>query len=376
MKRVRLGMAFAGMAASVAVGVALLPQARDAYALLAARDDPAELSSVQLDSALRNQPALIEKNIEAALTSGDVDLAASFVELARVRNVVLGDALTKRVHEAVTDENSTSGIAKRFAVGFITGNSDDVASLSGTVAGDLIVWGDIRDVFREGKNLAMGEEADHLILGLATAGLAVTAATYVSVGGATPLRAGLSLVKDTRKVGRLSEGLVHWAGRSAREVVDTPALQKAVASGSVLRPGETVSAIKAAFRAEKAGALVRLAKDVGRVGEKAGIKAAKDTLKIAESPKDVARAARLAEAKGGQTRAILKLFGRGALLLAAGAFNLTMWLFGALLTLFGFLSSIKAMSERLTYAWLRRKKARRLRLQAAAASPPALAIAA
>ena len=155
----------------------------------------------------------------------------------------------------------------------MTGNSDDIASLSGTVAGDLFVFGDIRDVVREGKHLAMGEDTDHLILGLATAGLAVTAATYVSVGGAVPLRAGLSLVKDTRKVGRLSEGLVTWAGRSAREVVDAPVLQKAVASGSVLRPGETISAMKAAFRAEKAGALVRLAKDVGRVGEKAGIKA-------------------------------------------------------------------------------------------------------
>ena len=30
-----------------------------------------------------------------------------------------------------------------------------------------------------------------------------------------------------------------WAGRSAREVVDAPVLQNAVASGSVLRPGET-----------------------------------------------------------------------------------------------------------------------------------------
>jgi hypothetical protein len=376
MKRVRLGLALAGMATSVAVGAALWPHARDAHALLAAREDPAELSSVQLDFALRNKPALIEENIEAALAAGDVDLAASFVDLAQAKNIALSDALSKRVREAVAEENSTSGIAKRFAVGFVTGNSDDVASLSGTVAGDLIVWGDIRDVVREGKHLAMGEETDHLILGLATAGLAVTAATYVSVGGATPIRAGLSLVKDTRKVGRLSEGLVTWAGRSAREMVDAPALQKAVASGSVLRPGETISAVKAAFRAEKAGALVRLAKDVGRVGEKAGIKAAKDTLKIAESPKDVARAARLAESSGGQTRAILKLFGRGALLLAAGAFNLTMWVFGALLTLFGFLSSIKAMTERLTYAWLRRKKARRLRLQAAAAAPPALAMAA
>ena len=132
-------------------------------------------------------------------------------------------------------------------------------------------------------------------------------------------------------------------------MVDAPMLQNAVASGSVMRPGQTMTAIKAAFRAEKAGALVRLAKDVGRVGEKAGIRAAQDTLRIAEGPKDVARAARLAESKGGQTRAILKVLGRGALLLAAGAFNLTLWVFGALLALFGLLSSIKATTERLTH---------------------------
>ena len=135
-------------------------------------------------------------------------------------------------------------------------------------------------------------------------------------GGAAPVRAGLTLVKDARKVGRLGEGLTRWAGRSAREIVDTPMLQHAVATGSVMRPGETIGAIKAAFRAEKAGGLVRLAKDVGRVGEKAGTKGALDTLRIAEGPKDVARAARLAESKGGQTRAILKLLGRGAI--AAG----------------------------------------------------------
>ena len=295
--------------------------------------------------------------------AGDPDLANSFVELARDRNIAVGEELSKRVSDAVTEANSTSHFAKRFATGLVTGNADDVAGLSGTVAGDLLVFGDIRDVVREGKHMAMGEATDHLVLGLATAGLAVTVATYVSVGGAVPVRAGLTMVKDARKVGRLGEGLTQWAGRSAR------------ASGSVLRPGATVSAIQAAFRAEKAGALVRLAKDVGRVGEKAGMRGALDTLRIAERPKDVARAARLAESKGGQTRAILKVLGRGALLLAAGAFNLSLWVFGALLALFGFLSSIKATTERTTMAWLRRKKARRLRKQAAAAVLPGPALA-
>jgi len=138
-----------------------------------------------------------------------------------------------------------------------------------------------------------------------------------------------------------------------------------------MRPGQTVTAIKAAFRAEQAGALVRLAKDVGRIGEKAGTRGALDTLRIAEGPKDVARAARLAESKGSQTRAIMKLLGRGALLLAAGAFNLTLWVFWALLALFGFLSTIKATTERLTQSWLNRSKARKLRQQMAAASSAA-----
>ena len=368
MKRRRLGLALGGMVVSAAVFAAVWPQAREAGAILSAQDDPAELSDVRINSAVRNNQAIVAQNIEAALAANDADLANSFVELARDRNIPLTEELSRRVTEAVAEENSSSHFAKRFATGLVTGNADDVASLSGTVAGDLFVFGDIRDVVREGKHLAMGEDTDRLVLGLATAGLAVTAATYVSVGGFGPVRAGLTLVKDARKVGRLGEGLAEWTGRSVRQVVDGPVLENAVGSASVLRPGKSVSAIRAAFRAEKAGALVRLAKDVGRVGERAGIRAAQDTLRIAENPKDVARAARLAESKGGQTRAILKILGRGALLLAAGAFNLTLWLFGALMALFGFLSSIKATTERLTQSWLDHRKVRRLRKQMVGAS--------
>ncbi|WP_342711911.1 hypothetical protein AAFG13_10075 [Bradyrhizobium sp. B124] len=375
MNGVRLSLAVAGLAASAAVGAAIWPHARDAGTVLSARNDPAVLVDLRLNSVLRNNPALISDNIEAALASGDADLAASFVALASEKNIALSDELTKRVDDARAEQSSTAHFAKGFATGLVTGNADDVASLSGTVAGDLFVFGDVRDVVREGKHLVMGEDTDRLVLGLAAAGLAVTAATYVSVGGAAPLRAGLTLVKDTRKAGRLSEGMIEWAGRSTREVVDQPALREAVASGSVLRPAETATAIRAAFRAEKAGALVRVAKDVGRIGEAAGVRAARDTLKVAENPQEIARAARLADVKGGQTRAIIKLLGRGALLLVAGTFNLTMWLFGALFALFGFLSSIKATTERTTAWWLRRSKALRLKrqmtAQAALASMPA-----
>jgi ATP-dependent protease HslVU (ClpYQ) peptidase subunit len=371
MKRRRISTALAGVAVTCALGAAVWPHARDAGRLLAAQDDPAALAETQVSSALRNNQKIVSDNIEQALAKGDADLAASFVELAGANHVAVSDDLSRRVREAVAEEKSTSHLAKQFATGLVTGNADDVASLSGTVTGDLFVFGDIRDVVRETKHLAMGEETDRLVLGLATAGLAVTAATYVSVGGAAPVRAGLSLVKDARKVGRLGEGLAEWAGRSARDVVDTPVLEEAVASSSVLHPGDSVSAISAAFRAEKAGALVRLAKDVGRITEKVGTRGALDTLKIAEGPKDVSRAARLAEAEGGKTRAILKILGRGALLLLGGAFDLTLWLISALLALFGVLATIKSTTERATQAWLDRRKSRRLRKQMAAAKAEA-----
>lgn len=365
MKRPIIIAVAAGAICAVAFA-ALWPQARAAGEVLWAQDDPAALSDAQMKSALGDSDAVVRR-IEDALTANDAELAQSFIDLAVASGVAIPDTVKTRVAQAVEAENSAAHAATRFATGLVTGEADDLASLSGTVAGDLFVFGDIRDVVREGKRLATGEEPDRLVLGLATAGLAVTAATYVSVGGAAPVRAGLTLVKDARKTGRLGAGLAGWAGRSARDVVDTAMLREAVTTVSVARPGASLGAIKAAFRAEKAGALLRAAKDVGRVSERVGTRGALETLRLADGPKDLARAARLAEAKGGQTRAILKLLGRGALLLAAGAFNLTLWVLWAALALFGVLSSIKATTERATYWWIGRSKVRKARRQAAAA---------
>lgn len=364
-KRIASVPNFGGWFATLIVAVALLAAtgryALDSVALLLAQDDPVALNDAQVSRTLRADPLAIERQVTEALDAGDSDLAKSFVELAAAHNVTLATDVTTRANDTIARDASAPQIAKRFATGFFTGETSDVASFSGTVAGDLFVFGDIRDAVREGKHLAMGEETDHLVLGLAATGLAITAATYVSAGGALPARAGLSLVKDARKVGRLSAGLTDWAGRSARGVVDAPMLQKAVANGSFARPGQTISAVKAAFKADRAGALVRVAKDVGRVGEKAGIRGALDTLRVAQGPKDLSRAVKLAEAKGGQTRALVKLFGRGALVLAAGAFQLFMWLAWALGLMIGALISIKKMADNMGHAWHRRAAARRVR---------------
>ena len=47
-------------------------------------------------------------------------------------------------------------------------------------------------------------------------------------------------------------------------------------------------------------------------------------------------------------------------LLAAGAFDLSLWVFGAIFALVSFLVSIKATTERMTQSWIDRGKRRRL----------------
>src|SRR5882672_6829804 len=99
MRRTRIGLALAGMAVCATAFVQLAPPARDAFAVLWAQDDPSELADVRLNSALRNGPALVAENIEAALAADDADLANSFAELARDKNIAVSAELSKRVSD-------------------------------------------------------------------------------------------------------------------------------------------------------------------------------------------------------------------------------------------------------------------------------------
>lgn len=94
MKWLQISTALATLVACSVVLVQIVPHAREAGAVLAAQDDPAALSELQLDSLLGkntlvNTPgknaAIVQDNIEAALAAHDADLASSFVE-ARARS--------------------------------------------------------------------------------------------------------------------------------------------------------------------------------------------------------------------------------------------------------------------------------------------------
>jgi hypothetical protein len=334
----------------------LVPRGVEADSILAAQDDPAELADRLLDKSLDS--TVITREIDAALAARDADLAKSFADLATERQIPVAPALQDKVAGAVAESNSTSHAAESFARGLVTGEPDDVVGLAGTALGDLFVFGDIRDAVREGARFASGEPGDELVLGLACVGLAITAGTYATFGATTPVRVGLSVAKVARKTGRMSAGMAEWIGRSLREAIDWGTLKSAIAGASLAEPVLAVRAAREVVKVEKAGGLMQLIRNVGRVQTKAGTQAALDGLKVAENPREMARVAQIAEKKGSKTRAVLKLTGATAIALTMGTFNLSLWVLGALLSLFGFVCAAKAAVERTTWRRLQRRKLR------------------
>ena len=316
--------AFAGVVVFAASAAFAIYCGAGAYEA-ATTGDPVAIADQALGRSFNQDVA--EREIGAALAADDSDLARSFVELAADRGVAIDPALADRVEAAQVKDATLSHTAGRFVQGLWTGEPVDVASLAGTAFGDLFVFGDIRDAAREGTRYLTGQHADPWILGLAGVGLAIPAGTYATFGAGVPARAGATLFKIARRTDRLNPALVT---RVARDVV----------------------------KVEEAGGLADLAGNVARVESKAGASAALDSLKVAEAPEDVSRFARLATAKGGKTRAIIKLLGRGAIILAASTLTLANWLLWAAFLLLGFASSCKAAAERMTLRYIRWQKAR------------------
>lgn len=341
----RIGTALLAAVLLAAAAAYTVPRTADAVSGL---DDPARIAGRALDGTF--DAVIAQREIEAALAAQDSELAQSVIDLARARHITIDPALAEKVAAATAEAATMRYRAKSFTRGLVTGEPQDMASLAGTTLGDLFVFGDIRDALREGTRYVRGEQVDQLVLGLAATGIAITAGTYATFGAATPARAGLTLVKAARKTGRLGAEFTESLGRMVRQT-SLPAPARA--------------------KVERAGGLLHLVRHVGRVEKAAGGRAALDALKIAKEPRDITRIAKLTEKEGSRTRAILKVAGHSAIMLAAFAFDASLWLLGALFTVLGFVSALKSAAERTALRIFRRRRERRMRraMQQIAALP-------
>jgi hypothetical protein len=342
-----LFLTIALLAGLVGAGLYVAPPAFRHWQLYAAADDPVALSGLRLDAALTQ--GRLSGEIEAALAARDADLADSFAALAQERGLTVTS--DQRARLAVLKDGSAMLAVSDFGQGFLSGDRESEAGFAGALAGDIVGFGDLRDLAVEGRKWLGGEAADPTVLAFAAAGLALSAATWVSLGGGLPARNGLSLVKRASRAKLLSPALAASLGRVAVDAVDRPALAAGLAAAARLDIAATRAAAGGIIRPAAMTRLAGLGQDAGALYARGGQRGLRQVLAVAEDAGDLRKAARLAAAKPSTLRATLKVLGRGAFVLGAIGMSALGWLFAAL----GYALAIAMLAQRFGW-WLGRKR--------------------
>ncbi|GLK77087.1 hypothetical protein GCM10008171_23410 [Methylopila jiangsuensis] len=237
----------------------------------------------------------LETRARAALDHEDVALARGYADLAADLNRPLEAGTLERL-AAMEAPGATAWRAMRGAAwGFATGETEGGAALAGAVAADFTVVGDVRDLVSEGGKIARGEEHSDLMLGLAAAGIAATAATVATAGVAAPAKFGVSVLKAAGRAGTLTAEFAADLGRRAlKPVGGAPAAGRAAKSIDLAAMGKVGRELRAASATVGAGETVRL-------------------MKFVKSGDDLAELAPFTARFGTRSRAVAELTGRASL---------------------------------------------------------------
>lgn len=135
-------------------------------------------------------------------------------------------AIRDEVHERRT---AFWNRAYRAGKGFFVGEGTSIEELGGAVVSDFLLWGDIRDLAKQGYYKIKGQETDPVVAGLAAVGVITSVASYVpdpAEGAEVSADASFSLLKTLRKTGHLSKKFCGVLVDGCRESVKAKSLTK------------------------------------------------------------------------------------------------------------------------------------------------------
>ena len=314
----------------VAMGFYALPQGLAAAQFLTGpRDEAASADYLLTHKTADDYTATAEQ----ALAAPDEDLAAAIAQLAAARGVALPADLTARIKAA--EDAAAARTGADAWNGFLSGDAPNEAALAGAVAADLTGVGDVRDLYTQATRYLSGEEIDPLIIGLATVGLGLTAATVATLGATAPKKAGVSALKALKRSGRLSPQLAQEVGVVAANALDGPALGLVGTSMARFDIAAARAASGRVLNAEAVSTLKGLGTDVATIGGNAGYRTTVAALGSAKSVKEMGVIARLSARFGTATRAVMVL-GGGALTFASMMTTAVVWSLWLVLWIAGF----------------------------------------
>lgn len=258
---------------------------------------------------------------------GELEAQGRLTEAEQLADWVLdGSAITNRAEVAARREAinarrvSFRYRASRAARGFIYGSGASVEELGGAVVSDFLLWGDIRDLAKEGYNKATGRDTDPVVAGLAAAGI-LTSVASAAAAPAAAADASISFLKILRRSRRLTTRFSHFLVEACKRSKAARSLDKGLGeafvgiknliegagtarAATIMGHIDDVEALKAVAKVSKASP--EPAAILVRAHGAEGVEALKRLAKAEDGPKMLEKLAR----KG--TRQLATLVKRGA----------------------------------------------------------------
>lgn len=368
------------LAALGASGIAFVTSPLAGAAMLALNYyDPFSITEYRLKSLSTDQ--IVEK-IELAIADQDLDDAAKLVEIGQEHGHTFDPALIARTQEDAADVAWRNSIG--FADGFLRGQVSSPSNIAGSLVADYLVLGDLRDIAVEGTKAASGSDYHELTLGLSLVGVATL------IPGTGPVDVGASVVKIANKGKRLTKPMASTVERMAKDLLDVPALKKALSSSSEpmfrmpafagvtdlvssvsykdidkvdftelnkvasdlvpIDMGGVKRRFSGVLKPDALAEVSGLTSATAAVASRGGIKATFKALEHADNPADLARFGKLADKTGDRTSSVIRLLGKGAIhlgdlvytVIAAVALAIA-WMLGAVWSSITFVLNLRTL---------------------------------
>ena len=309
-------IAFFLLLATLAFGVAALaldwrvtiPQ--DVADAIGWREGMSDAEIVDADTAWYLNDEKAQKLVADAVAREDAADAMMYLEIGRKLGFPLAGGLEAAALSLQAREDSFETQAGDYIDGFITGRGDTLAGLGGAMTSDLTVYGDMRDIVREGGKMIAGEDYSEFILGLSAVGLAATAGTIATGGGGIVVKAGVSFFKFASRTGHLTAAFLRRLTKLADEAVDMPGFKAALREINLADPVASWAALTRYGRTVKGARIFEVMGKMEDIRASVGTAEALRLLKRVERVEDIDDLHALAKAAGKRTRGVMELTGK------------------------------------------------------------------
>lgn len=275
-----------------------------------------------------------------ALEEGDYDSAVMYQEIAEFAGFTLPKETAEALHQASGITATIGRTGSQLASGFFTGEATSLAGLTGAVASDLTVIGDVRDISREGPKMVAGEPYSELILGLSVVGVGVTGATIATGGGGLPGRVGVTLLKVASKTGSLTLEFSRVLTRMVGDAVNLPGLRQTLREVNLADSAATREAITAYTRTINTAELGPVIARMNDIRGSAGASESVRLMRYVHSTDELADVANMSQRLGRKTRGVIEITGKTSLRAFRTTLRITEWILRNIIAFLSWLGSI------------------------------------